>query len=88
MFELWLNKAKEVGVVRDHISVIEPSGGIDSKKILFKNLNLEKMKKIQAIMKDLMNMDATDSESDYESDDDLENNEDIENCTNLTRHED
>lgn len=69
---------------QDHISVVEPSGGMGYKKILFENLNPEKMRKVEAIVKGLMNMDATNSESD----EDLESYEDLENCTNSTRHED
>ena len=60
MFELWLNKTKKSKVFRDHISVVELSGGTDYEKILFKNLNSEKMRKVEAIIKDLMNRDATD----------------------------
>lgn len=62
MVELWLNKAKEAEVVMDHISVVEPFGGTCYKKILFMNLNPERIKNIEAIAKYLMNLDATDSE--------------------------
>lgn len=61
MVELWLNKDKETGSVRDHIIVVEPSDRIGYKKILFKNINPEKMK-VKAIMNYLMNMDVTDFE--------------------------
>lgn len=54
MMELWLNKIKEVEAIRDHISVVEPSGGTSYKKILFKNLNPEKIRKVDAIVKYLM----------------------------------
>lgn len=64
MVKLWLNKSKEAEVVRDHISVVELSSGTSYKKILFRNLNPEKIKKVEAIVKYLMNLDATDSESD------------------------
>lgn len=73
MLELWLNKAKEVEVVRDHISVFKLSGVTSYKKILFKSLNLEKIRKVQAIVKNLMNLDA----SGYESDKNYENYEDL-----------
>ena len=69
MVELWFNKAKEVESVMDHITVVEPSDGTSYKKIIFKNLNIEKTKKVKAILNDLMNLDVTD----YESDEDLEN---------------
>ncbi|CAI8588761.1 unnamed protein product [Vicia faba] len=69
MLELWLNKSKESQEVKNSISVVEPADGTDSKKILIKNLNLERIKKINAIVKDLMNLDV----SDFESDEDLEN---------------
>ena len=78
MVELWFNKAKEAEYVRDHITVIEPFSGTGYKKILFKNINPEKMKKVEAIVNDLMNLNVTNSESD----------EDLENCTSSTRHED
>lgn len=39
MLKLWLKKAKEVEVVRDHIFVVDLSGAIGYKKILIKNLN-------------------------------------------------
>lgn len=84
MLELWLNKDKEAEVVRDYISIVEPSGRTGYKKILFKNLNPEKIRKVETITKNLMNLDATDSESNEY----LENYEDFENCTNSTRHED
>ena len=84
MLELWLNKVKEAEVVRDHISIVEPSGRMGYKKILFKNLNPEKIRKVETIMKNLMNLNVTDSESNEY----LENYEDFENCTNSTRHED
>lgn len=78
MLSLWLNKAKEVKAVMDHNTIVETSGGTSYKKILIKNLNPEKIRKVEAIMKNLMNLDATDSESDIE----------LENYTNSTRHED
>lgn len=83
-----MNKAKEAEDVRDHISVIELSGGTGYKKIFFKNLNPGKIKNVEVVMKYLMNLDATDSEldEDLENYDDLEN-EDHKNCTNSTRHE-
>lgn len=84
ILELWLNKSKEVEVIMDHISVVQPSGGITYTKILFKNLKPKKIRQVEAIVKDLINMDATYSESDEE----LENYEDLENYTNSTRHED
>lgn len=89
MVELWLNKAKEAEVVMDHISVVEPFGGTCYKKILFMNLNPERIKNIEAIAKYLMNLDATDSEwdEDLKNYDDLEN-EDHENYTSSTSHED
>lgn len=67
MLELWLNKAREAKVVRDHIFIVESSGGMGYKKILIKNLNREKIRKIKDIANDLMNLDA----SDFESDEDL-----------------
>lgn len=78
MLELWLNKANEAEAVRDHVVVVEPSGGTCYKKILIKNINPKNIRKIEAIVKDLMNLDATGYKSE----------EDLENCTNLTRHED
>lgn len=44
MVELWLKKAKEAEVVRDHISVVEPLDGTDNNKILFKNINPKNIK--------------------------------------------
>lgn len=82
MLELWLKKTKETEVVRDHRKVVEPSGGIGYKKILINNLNPKKIRNIEAIMKDIMNLDVTD----YESDEDFEN-KDLENCVNSTKHE-
>lgn len=79
MVELWFNKVKEVGSVRDHIIIVEPSYGTSYYKFFFKNLNPENMKKVEAIMNDLMNLVVIDSKSDEE---------DLENCTNSTRHED
>jgi hypothetical protein len=58
--------------------VVVPSDGTGNKKIHFRNLNPEKMKKVEAIVNDLMNLNVTNSESD----------EDLENCTSSTRHED
>lgn len=77
MLELWLNKAKEAEVVRDHITVVEPYGEIGYKKILIKNLNPEKIRKVESIVNDWMNLDATDSKS-YE---------DLENYTSSTGYE-
>lgn len=88
MVELWLNKAKEVKAMRDHINVVEQSNGACYKNILFKNLNPEKIKKVETIVKYLMNLDVTDSKSDdLENYDDLEN-EDHGNYMNSTMHED
>lgn len=89
MVELWLNKAKEPEPARDHISVIGPRGGAGYKKIIFKNINPEKIKKLKTIVKYLMNFDATD----FEWDEDLENyddldNKDCENFTSSSRYED
>lgn len=78
MLKLWLNKAKKSREVKDNISVGESSGGTGSKKILIKNLNLEKIKKIEAIVKDVMNLYASDSESD----------KNFENFMNSLRHKD
>lgn len=78
MLQLWLNKAKEVEVVRDHITIVESSGEISYKKILIKNLNSEKIRKVEDIMKNLMNLDATDFDLDI----------DLEKHTNSTRHKD
>lgn len=46
MLELWLNKAKEVEAIRDHITVVEPSGGTSYKKILITNLNPGKIRNV------------------------------------------
>lgn len=71
MLELWLNKAKEVEAVRDLITVVEPSGPIVEpsgqtyyRNILFNNLNPEKIRTMKAIVKDLMNLNISDSYSD------------------------
>lgn len=76
MLELWLNKPKEATEVRNNIIVVEPSGGIDTKKLLIKNLNPENIRKIEAIVKDLLNLYANDSKLD----------EDLENCSDSLRH--
>lgn len=70
MLELWLNKVKEGEVGRDHITVVKSSCRTGYKKILIKNLNPEKINKIDAIVNDLMNLDATDSKLD----------KDLQNC--------
>lgn len=61
MMELWLNKAKEAKAVKNHITVVDPSSEINYKKILFKSLNPKKIRKVETIVKDLMNLDVNDS---------------------------
>lgn len=62
MIELWLNKAKEVEDLRKHLTIVESSNGIGFKKIMIKNLSLEKIRNIKVIVKDLMNLGESDSE--------------------------
>lgn len=64
---MWLNKAKEAGEVRNNISIVEPSSGTDTKIILIKNMSPEKIWKIEVIIKNLMNLDTSDSESDKDN---------------------
>lgn len=53
MLELWLNKVEEDREVKKYISIVKMSSGIDTKKILVKNLDVEHIRKVEDIVKDL-----------------------------------
>lgn len=66
--ESWLNKTKDVGDVRNNITIIEPyDGTCGPKKIKISNLNLENIRRIKVTVAELM--ESSDS-GDYESDED------------------
>lgn len=55
MLESLINKAKEVGDDKSNITVVEPFGGtLGIKKIMIKNLNPEKIRKIEVDIAELM----------------------------------
>ncbi|CAI8612606.1 unnamed protein product [Vicia faba] len=69
MLESWLNKVKEDRHVGNNITIVEPSGGTFSiKKIWLTNMNPEKIRKMEAIIVELMEFsDSSDSELDEDS---------------------
>lgn len=68
MLESWLNKAKEVGDVRNNIIVVETSGGTyGTKKIMIKNLNHGNMRKIQVVVTKLMETNDSESNEDWDN---------------------
>lgn len=63
MLEAWVKDVKEIGEVKNKITIVETAEGTyGAKKILIKNLNPENIRKIEVFVKELMELYSCDFE--------------------------
>lgn len=67
MLESCLNKAKEVGDVRNNTTIVEPyDGTYETKKIMITNLNPGKIIKMKVVVGELMETSDIESDKDWD----------------------
>lgn len=68
LVESWLNKAKEAEDVMNNITIVEPSSGTPSTKMIkITNLSLENMRKIEVVAEELMESSYSDSDEELDN---------------------